>query len=112
MPCTDGGPIRSVSDYEYNRVKQRLDKVTRLLCTVMSQWEEDNLPVYPQDTEGIVFPPELSNKIKDNKELQDWWTEHQKSDREREKAEKEALVASAKSKLTKKELKAILDVNK
>lgn len=100
MPCSDGGPIRSVSDYEYDQVKKRLDKATRLLCELLTGFYESK-----EDGEFFDF-------VNNNNELQKWWKDHQKSDKEREKAEKGALVASAKSKLTKKELKAILDAIK
>lgn len=111
MPCQDyrdNVPVNFRDTAEYRELKKRLDKVTRLLCTVLTDWMADEKRM-EADSEAVVS--HLPGKIANNKELQEWWTEHQKSDREREKAEKEALVASAKSKLTKKELQAILDAN-
>lgn len=76
-----------------NRNKE-LDKVTRLLCWVMGHVEDC------ENTECImVIPP--------NKELADWWLEHKNKDARRKADELRKIKETAKSKLTKEEIKAL-----
>lgn len=68
MPCNDGG--YSSSDYErirHSETQKKLDKVTRLLCTVIGQLENTKVghPVYLDE------------------ETLDWWKEHKELDRQR-----------------------------
>jgi hypothetical protein len=76
MPCTDGGPsAQEIYDArarlaEFGKLKERADKVTRLLCELLRRAERNN---------GEV---EFTN------ELSEWWAAHQKEDEAREKREK------------------------
>jgi hypothetical protein len=82
MPCMDGGPsleqiraekesrrIKDETAKEYPALKQRADKVTRLLCELLRNAEKNH------------WRFELTN------ELAKWWAEHKKEDEAREKRE-------------------------
>lgn len=53
--------------YEKIKIKEELDKVTRLLCTVCKSIESQEF------------------STKDSNELQEWWEAHKQLDAEREK---------------------------
>jgi hypothetical protein len=78
MPCSDGGPVY----HDDPETKQRLDKVTRLLCGLCQSLKNQGLD------DDIYTTPELG----------DWWDNHQEQDRVRlecerkEKEEKEAKL--------------------
>ena len=79
MPCSDGGP----SYQENPETKDRLDKVTRLLCGLCRRLTN----------RGRAF------HITDDAELAKWWAAHQEEDRRREERErKEREEAAAKRK--------------
>ena len=90
MPCYDE---RSSPEYIYKESTAKIDKLTRMLCTVLG-----SLP---------------STQVKSlNKEINDWWVKHQEWDRRRLTAEaetrrKEELKRRAKAKLTEQERKAL-----
>ena len=90
MPCYDE---RSSPGYIYKENREKIDKLTRMLCTVLS-----SLP---------------STQVKSlNKEINDWWAKHQEWDRRRlateaEARRKEELKRRAKAKLTEQERKAL-----
>lgn len=76
MPCSDGGPVyighdeTRISYKELNAMKSRLDLVTRLLCGLMHDLQENE--------------PEICSDVLDHvDELQDWWEKHQEADRKR-----------------------------
>jgi hypothetical protein len=77
MPCRDGGPslerIREQGRIyaDYPKLKERADKVTRLLCKVLRESEAKNESSFEWD-----------------KELCEWWEAHKKEDEAREKREK------------------------
>ena len=68
MPCTDGG--YSNEEYERRRhseTQNKLDKVTRLLCGLITQLETTK----------------LGHPIVLDRETQEWWVAHQEVDRQR-----------------------------
>lgn len=83
MPCYGpGGPVHigdkeTVISYEelryLRRMKNEMDKVTRLLCGVMTFLEDNDI---------------LDEIISDNPELEEWWEEHKKLDRKRLKKQR------------------------
>lgn len=81
MPCHDGGP----SDDVYTR----LDRVTRLLCAVLTDME----------------PVDRNEALASSTDLADWWAEHEIHDRRRQReevrrADEQRLRAGALAKLT------------
>jgi len=93
MPCvyTETPQERAASKQERKmKLKNELDKVTRLLCWVMEKVDDYNVL-------------EAADVLPDNKELEDWHLDHKNRDAKRLQAVKEA----AKKKLTKEELKAL-----
>ena len=90
MPCfyEETPEERAASEQERKtKLKNELDKVTRLLCWVMGE-----IKYY----DGPTLLPK-------NEELENWYKEHEKRDEQRRKEVKEA----AKKKLTKEELQAL-----
>lgn len=71
MPCTYTGSIEGDRAYSAemnaNRLSNQLEITTRLLCFVTHRFEKINPSVY----KGL---------LKENKELQDWVTEHEAVD--------------------------------
>ena len=71
MPCTYTGSVEGDRAYDAQMraqtFKQEIDKATRLLCFVMHRFEKVNPSVY----KGL---------LKENKELQDWVTQHEAVD--------------------------------
>lgn len=77
MPCRDDGAYDNIRT-EYREdplVIARLNRVTRLLCYVLSR-----LPI-------ATYHHLVSLKKKEARELREWWEDHQRSDAEREKRE-------------------------
>lgn len=97
-------PCRSDYDEDYTpKVINELDKVTRLLCNVMSILENKKL-------DKQIFSENGGSKYRE--ELKEWWEDHKKKDKIREKEEaerikKEKIKDKALSKLTKEERKAL-----
>ena len=86
MPCSDGG-----CDAEDRRETQdRLDKVTRLLCSLLETVDKNGNGDLILDA-GNSF------------ELADWWKEHQEKDRKRiaEERREEARIRKKKNALKK-----------
>ncbi len=76
MPCRDGGPT------EADLVRERLDEVTRLLCSTLKLIEkEDTL---------------LRLEVRDLPGLATWWEQHKKEDRIREEREERYLLQERK----------------
>jgi len=98
MPCMDGGPPCGSSD----DTQERLDKVTRLLCTLANATEDMGY--------GMINDFGLSKREK--AEITEWLAEHNEADRKRlareEKAKKQKdLKKNALAKLTAAEKKAL-----
>jgi len=98
MPCTDGGAPYDTD----NSVQERLDKVTRMLCTLANATED----------QGFGMINDFGIPRKDAKEIREWLAEHNEMDRERREAEeseqREAkLKKDALKKLTAAERKAL-----
>ena len=84
MPCTY---IESPEEIAAQKTKEKnaivrpirteLNKVTRLLCEVMT---EISKPYFPERK-----LKELQSALVANQDLQDWWIEHQKRDASRKK---------------------------
>ena len=94
MPCADGRDYRD----DYSAVRDELDKVTELLCGLCGRLEFKN-------QQGFIGS---------DRQLEKWWREHQRMDRERiareqEKERKEQLKQNALNKLTKEE-RALLGI--
>lgn len=92
MPCSDGG--RYCSDDP--ELREKLDKVTRLLCGLC----------------GRLIDAGKEGYIHKNKELSEWWEEHQRIDAARLRMEamqkkKEGLRKLGLSKLTAEERQAL-----
>ncbi len=92
MPCSDGGYHDSPVQYRDNpEVKERLDRATRLLCSLCKLMSHD----------------EMTHQTS---ELQVWWAKHQVEDQKREAAEIKAQVkkkaAAAKKREKTKQRKA------
>lgn len=89
MPCRDYS-----SDYDLSVERQRkVDKLTRMLCTVLSAYNEAGIRKLPA-------------------EVREWWREHQALDRQRLAAEEASrqrarLKKRALDKLTPEERKAL-----
>ena len=83
MPCYGPGGPTHVGDEEtvisydelryLRRMKNEMDKVTRLLCGVMTFLEDNDI---------------LDEVIADNPELEKWWEEHKALDRKRLKKQR------------------------
>ncbi len=89
MPCSDPG----ADAYENKQLRERLNKVTRYLCTVCN---------YLEKRYGCV----------PSHDVQAWWDQHKKDDQKRLAKEAESLRIEqlkqrAKSKLTKEEREAL-----
>jgi DNA-directed RNA polymerase specialized sigma24 family protein len=98
MPCQyDPSPEeerawrKQQTEKEIKPIKDQLDIATRLLC----------LACHLLDNYGYF------NYGSVDKELSDWWKNHQEDDRKRAKKEKEELKQNALKKLTPKERKAL-----
>lgn len=66
MPCRDGGPCCDYGAQHVDRVyKDKLDKVTRMLCEVLTQHE--------------ATPDAITPSV----ELWEWWIAHKEEDRKR-----------------------------
>ncbi len=91
MGCSDSGMPPSGwsyhDDQEIKKLKERLDKVTRLLCEAC-KWIDNTLKDESYEFEGQGFSSELIA----------WWREHQKAD-ERERDEKIAALLAEVEKL-------------
>lgn len=88
MPCYDHDYPR-----EINAIHTRIDKLTRMLCEAMDRLES-------------LGADKLSN------ELEFWWIEHKRADRQRKKREEEVAIKAtemkaALAKLTDKERKLL-----
>lgn len=75
MPCRD-------YDTDPPNYKPELDKVTRMLCAVLTDIDHVN-SVF--DTHGAVIT--IKEKITFSREIQEWWKKHKEADRKREEAE-------------------------
>ena len=78
-----------------------LDELTESLCSTIKSMDRAQL-------KKIVF----NGYDKRSRRLADWWERHQEFDRKRERKEREAkeredMIKSARSKLTKKEIEAL-----
>jgi hypothetical protein len=72
MPCRDGGPCCDYGAQHVDRVyKDKLDKVTRMLCEILTQHE-------------------ANQEMTPSAELWAWWLDHKEEDRKRTQAETEA----------------------
>lgn len=84
MPCNDGGaPSSWAQDQDDIFRQKRLDKVTRLLCTLLGQLEKAG-------TFEIYATPDL----------REWWTKHKLDDQKRSIAEimqRERKIARARA---------------
>jgi hypothetical protein len=76
MPCYDE---RSSPAYVAREFKERLDKATRVACTLLTK-------MHPRDIRELP------------KEIQEWWGDHQELDRQREMREQEARERKRKKK--------------
>lgn len=97
MPCSDYETNTRVEYRENPEIKYRLDKVTRLLCGLCRKLEGHEL---------------FKHILKDNKELNTWWIEHQEQDRKEairlaEIKRKKILKKNALAKLTPEERKLL-----
>ncbi len=91
MPCQDGGYREPTVRYKTPpKVKERLDRATRLLCSLLT----------PMTTEEVL---ELSD------EMQVWWAKHQVEDMRREAAEAETKEREVAEAAAKKERKRVAD---
>ncbi len=95
MPCSDGGwPGDAIVEHS-----QRADRLARMLCGVMT-------------TLKAYHPVIVRELCAEDKELADWWKQHQEFDRRRierenaDKAKKQAKNAAL-AKLTPEERKAL-----
>lgn len=73
MPCQYYGPGEEHAEYS-----RQLDKLTRMLCSLVKKVEAHNENA------------QLMDIIRLGNELGAWWREHQESDRQREAAKKES----------------------
>lgn len=97
MPCTYYTPEEEarIEHQEKQKLKAELDKVTRLLCEVMTEVENE-------------YHPQFS------KEIKDWWKDHQEKDKARLKAEEAVLKLAKEMQLAKekKERKLLAELKK
>lgn len=101
MPCRCDG-YQDPRDEQEKRMKAELDLVTRLLCFVMSTFDDDSL----------TSDYEIVNKILNEKDLILWWGEHQEKDRlrlekEREEQEKKNDYAKQKIEILENQIKLL-----
>ena len=96
MPCRD-----YEDDFRLNpsvdRLKERLDKLSRIACKALTHIEETN--------DGLEI------LILQDPEIAEWWSQHKENDRKaQEEAQKKRLAIAAKAALTRKrnEIKARL----
>ncbi len=93
MPCSDGGwePSGRVEYRDNPEVKERLDRATRLLCSLMKGMTHEEVTLQSD-------------------EMQVWWAKHQVEDHNREVAEIKAEVkkkaAAAKKREKRKQRRA------
>ena len=93
MPCSDGGwePSGRVEYRDNPEVKKRLDRATRLLCSLCKVMSHD----------------EMTHQTS---ELQVWWAKHQVEDRKRDaaqaKEDRHKKIAAAKKREKTKQRKA------
>lgn len=90
MPCQDYGPEPTIRYRTSPEVKDRLDRATRLLCSLLS----------PMTTEEVL---QLSD------EMQVWWAKHQVEDMRREAADAERKEREVAEAAAKKERKRVAD---
>lgn len=88
--CKKAANARLVKPY-----KDKLDKVTRLLCLVMTA------------ADNAKSSSDLNSVLLNNDELMDWWDEHRTADERRSINEAAELRAKAMKKLTPEEKKAL-----
>jgi len=104
MPCTYTETPDEIRQNERKRLAHRkteLNKVTKLLCFVMTTLYD-----------GESRPAQVAMALAKNTELQNWWSEHQKRDTIREKEEaREVVKKKALAKLSLEE-KRILGLTK
>lgn len=72
MPCSSG-----MEEYDRRVTQEALERATQLLCGIMRQMDVNERHYYQGKVEG----------------LKEWWSEHQRLDREREKRELENKAA-------------------
>ena len=96
MPCSDASPRSDEYSAAIGKMRNKLDKITRLLCEAC----------YIIEHKGIQ--PSL--------ELRQWWADHQEEDRIRNEQEQDekrrrAIKKAALAKLTGEELKLLRQDN-
>lgn len=115
MPCSDGGPSYDQERLDAQRAanekrktKEKIDKLTRLLCFVMTHMTSEQ-----KDVLAEVIPSEEHGDHAFH-ELDNWWLAHQEKDRKKleeknrlqkvidEEQRKRALKAEARIKALKK----------
>lgn len=113
MPCRDNfiddvpAPFNFVKVHEYNQVKQRLDAATRAACTAMKAICSHD-PKYHtrlEDGEDVLTwaADYMYVKREDALHAIAWFKDHVQADKDH----KEALIESAKAKLSPEEIKAL-----
>ena len=77
MPCSYylPGEEAQIARDQHRKVREELDRVTRLLCAVMTEFGE------PDTYRDLALAEDIP-------ELGQWWKEHQEMDRQRETAER------------------------
>ena len=113
MPCSyqeTPDEIRAAEEARKKKLispyKKELDKVTRLLCKVMTEVEKAERDENVRDAEEVF---DIIGSLAD---VQSWWKEHKKRDDIREKSEaRESVKKNALAKLTLEE-KRILGLTK
>ncbi len=109
MPCTSdySTPSNSFTTREFNDLKQRLDDATRAACTAMTAIcsHEPRFDNKLEDDEDVLSRAVSYNRVKKDDALHAvaWIKTHTEAD----KARKQALIESAKSKLTDEEKEAL-----
>lgn len=89
MPCNDwgSGPGPTIDYTRENALKKRLDRVTNLLCGLMTALDAalyDAKGNSHEDDEAVDAVDQAMRRPA----LQKWWAEHQAEDRERAKVER------------------------